>query len=764
MSIYRIYYNKGAKKMAPISTLEEYHALRDSKENLALLNAARNGNKLAKSKLLQCNYSCYPTEDGKLKGASIPSHSVGMDIDIDPDREDYEDFMKAIPGVVKDRANEIGLLMLERSVTKGYHLVFKRDPNLTQVENLERVSQILGVNYDKGAKDITRVFFTTSNDDLLYLNEEIFADNTPSAEQVAQAREELQKSIEELRETRDIKQEPDDLKDEDENMPLHDVMLKVLPNACYDNFVNGHSIADIIENYFVLFNNGHAPQKGNRNSMTFELAKALRCIVDYRLEKLKEYIPRFSNFDEKEWEITLQNANNEPKKGMNYRMQKVLQSLEEIQPVDEKSSNGLKSELPPEMPTKLPYPLNVLSSKVPFYYRAAVCEGVFPALGAHLHGVRFRYWDNVEHEATFMNLLVAPMSVGKGSIRKPIAFILDDLMKRDAQSRLREAEWKLSNQGKNKKATPRPDDICIQVLIDNLTDAVFNQRVTDAHRNGERYLFTQCDELDTLKQLTSKGTPEQVSIIIRKAFDNSLHGQERVGAESVTGIAPLRFNFNASTTIPNCRRFFYRGVNDGTITRLSLSTIIKPVDAPRPKFAEYDDDYKMVVRKIVECLDRKVGTYHSEKCEKFILKLLDENEELSDIYGSESYLVLSYRATVIAFLKGMVLYLLNNERWTKDIEEYVRWSLRYDLWCKMRIFGNQLESEIEEEQENSNSVRQNNLLNLLPQEFSLSEMKSLRKPNGSTIKNASDLLKKWINRGYVKQDESTGLIRKCIKQ
>ena len=362
-----------------------------------------------------------------------------------------------------------------------------------------------------------------------------------------------------------------------------------------------------------------------------------------------------------------------------------------------------------------------------------------------------------------MNLLVAPMSVGKGSIRKPISFILDDLMKRDAQSRLREAEWKLSNQGKNKKATPRPDDICIQVLIDNLTDAVFNQRVTDAHRNGERFLFTQCDELDTLKQLTSKGTPEQVSIIIRKAFDNSLHGQERVGAESVTGIAPLRFNFNASTTIPNCRRFFYRGVNDGTITRLSLSTIIKPVDAPRPKFAEYDDDYKQAVRKIVENLDKKVGTYHSEKCEKFILKLLDENEELSDIYGSESYLVLSYRATVIAFLKGMVLYLLNNERWTKEIEEYVRWSLRYDLWCKMRIFGNQLESEIEEEQENSNSVRQNNLLNLLPQEFTLSEIKALRKPNGSTVKNAADLLKKWINRGYVKQDESSGLIRKCIK-
>lgn len=748
--------------MRAIANSEEYKNIRASRENEAMLTAARMGNKLAKSKLIQMNYSCYPSEELKLKGSKYPSQTVGMDVDLDPSHPVYDECMKQLPDMILAKKEEIGLLMLERSVNKGFHLVFRRRNDKSQEENLKFVSSLLGIQYDAAAKDITRVFFTTGAEDLLFLDEELFADNEPKPIDIEKSRKAFEESIEQYKQSRTLSDESEEDVPEMEGN-LHDIMLKVLPSACYEDRVNGHLIGDIIENFFILYNNGHAPQQGNRNSMTFELAKALRCIVDYRIDKLKKYIPRFANFDEKEWEITLNNANSEPRKGMSYRMQKVLQSLEEIEPVEENSSEGLKSELPPPMPAKLPYPLDILSSKVPDYYKPAVCEGVFPALGAHLHGVKFLYWDNVEHEATFMNILVAPMSVGKGCIRKPIHCILQDLINKDEQNRIREAEWKLANQGKTKKATPRPEDICIQVLIDNLTDAVFNQRVTDAHRNGQRYLFTQCDELDTLKQLTSRGTPEQVSIIIRKAFDNSDHGQERVGAESVTGIAPLRFNFNASTTIPNCRRFFYRGVNDGTVTRLSLSTIIKPVNAPRPVFKEYDEDFKQEVKKIVETLDKKVGVFQSAKANKFIYSLLDENETLSDLYGSESYLVMSYRATVIAWLKGMVLYLLNKERWNKQIEDYVRWSLRYDLWCKMRIFGSQMENEIDEEKNSPTNMRQNNLLNQLPETFSLNDMRSLRKPNGSVIKYPLDLVKKWQARGYVKYDEKTGEIHKTKK-
>ena len=747
--------------MRAIATSEEYRNIRGSVENMKLLAAARLGNKLAKSKLVQMNYSCYPGDEGRLKGSKYPSSTVAMDVDFDPSLPDYEEKLKNTPAIIMSKAKDIGLLMLERSVNKGYHLVFRRNPALSQEENLQYVSSLLGVKYDEGAKDITRVFFTTGLDDLLYVDEELFQDNELDSKEVEKFRKEIAETIDKFRKEHNVAPDADDeIADEEGN--LHDILQRVLPSDCYQDRYNGHLIGDIIENFFVLYNNGHAPQVGNRNSMTFELAKALRCIVDYRLDRLKKYIPRFANFNEDEWEVTLRNANNEPRKGMNYRMQKVLQSLEEIQPIDQTSSDALKSELPPDLPTKLPYPLDVLSSKVPDYYKPAVCEGVFPSLAAHLHGVKFLYWDNVEHEATLMNVLVAPMSVGKGCIRKPIGIILQDLLNRDSQNRIREAEWKLANQGKTKKATPRPEDICIQVLIDNLTDAVFNQRVVDAHRNGQRYLYSQCDELDTLKQLTSRGTPEQVSIIIRKAFDNSAHGQERVGLESVTGIAPLRFNFNASTTIPNCKRFFARGINDGTITRLSLSTIIKPVSAPRPFFKEYDDDYKEVVKKVVETLDRKVGIFKSSRADKFVYGLLDENETLADLYGSESYLVMSYRATVIAWLKGMVLYLINDQKWTKVIEDYVRWSLRYDLWCKMRIFGSQLENEIDEEKTNS-TIRTNNLLNLLPDSFTLTDVKQLRKPNGSSIKYPLDLVKKWQSRGYVHYDDKTGVISKIVK-
>lgn len=741
--------------MRPVSSRDEYLNIRANNDNLDALAAARLGNKLAKSRLIQMNYSCYPNDEGKLKGSKLQSRTVGMDVDLDPTTPEYEAILRGLSAWIIGNASKIGLLMLERSVNKGYHLVFKRMPEKSQEENLRYVSNLLKIPFDAGAKDITRVFFTTSPEDLLYLDDELFADNEPETKAIAIAAAESALQDTSAESTADEAEDTEIEMDGD----LHAVMMKVLPQACYEDKYNGHLIGDIIENFFVLYNDGHAPQHGNRNSMTFELARSLRCIVDYKLENLKKYIPRFAGFDETEWLNTLTNANNEPRKGLDYKIRKVLQSLEEIQPVSAEEEYSLKSLLPPAMPKKLPYPLNKLSSKVPDYYKPAVCEALFAPLATHLHGVKFRYWDNVEHEPTIMSLLVAPMSTGKGCIRKPISIILDSIKQRDDLNRIREGEWKLQNQGKIKKATPRPADICIQVLIDNLTDAVFNQRVIDADRNGGRFLYTQCDELDTLKQLTSKGSPEQVSILIRKAFDNSNHGQERVGTESITGIAPLRFNFNASTTIPNCRRFFYKGVNDGTITRLSMSTIIKPADAPRPVFGDYDEEYKSMVDEIVKNLSIKTGTISCKAADKFVYKLLDENERLADLYGSESYLVLSYRATVIAWLKGMILYLIN-DKWSKDIERYISWSLRYDLWVKMQIFGSQLENEIEKEQERTNTCRTNNLLNQLPNTFTVSDMKGLKKPNGNYISNPKDLLRKWIARGYVDYDSKSGTITK----
>ncbi|MCI7255799.1 MAG: hypothetical protein MR559_00525, partial [Prevotella sp.] len=533
-----------------------------------------------------------------------------------------------------------------------------------------------------------------------------------------------------------------------------------------ERLYNGLPYSHIVKEFLRQFNNGETPVEGNRNVMTFELAKALRSICDYNIDIMKQVIPRYDNFPEEEYIRTLQSALDEPRRGVSYKLQKVLEALyarqnNEAPKVDYETEN----ELPPEMPKKLPYPLELLSSKVPEMYKAAVCEAVFAPLSTYVHGVKFRYWDGVEHEPTFMSVLCAPMSIGKGCVRMPINIILEDLLKRDESNRAREAEWKVKNPSAKQKKDPRPSDICIQVLIDNLTDAVFNQRVYDADKNGERFLYTSVDELDTLKNITSRGTASEVSILIRKAFDNSKHGQERVGADSVTGIAPLRFNFNASTTPRNLQKFFCREMTTGTITRLSLSTIIKPADAKRPVFKEYDSVYKEEVRKLTQKLSSLSGEIPCPNCNKFAEQLCDENEKLAALYGSDSYLTLSYRSTVIAWLKGMMLYVMNGEKWTKEIQDYMEWSLRYDLWVKMNIIGKMLDEAQNEEVNATSSRGPKNMLLMLKDEFKIEDLIILRKRMNKSV----DLniiktqLCMWRTRNLVEFESFNDVIRKIKK-
>ncbi|MDD5896087.1 MAG: hypothetical protein PUC79_07365, partial [Prevotellaceae bacterium] len=603
------------------------------------------------------------------------------------------------------------------------------------------------VEFDKGAKDITRVFFTPTADpkDLFFCKDELFVNeeaesasgHTPSP----------------LRGTPPIlggEQDSSCVESASDN-PGSNLLL-----------YNGLPYSDIVTEFLRQFNNGQTPVEGNRNVMTFELAKSLRSICGYSLDMLKEIIPRYDNFPEDEYIETLQNALNEPKKGINYKLQKVLSALYARHKITTEKVD-FNSDLyeAPQMPVKLPYPLDILSSKVPEMYRPAVCESVFPPLATHVHGAQFRYWDGVLHELTLMSVLSAPMSIGKGCIRKPISIILGEIVKKDEANRERESQWKQKNPVSKQKRDPRPTDICVQVLIDNLTDAVFNQRVYDAHKNGQRYLYTCVDELDTLKKITSRGSASEVSVIIRKAFDNSLHGQERVGADSVTGIAPLRFNFNASTTNRNCQNFFAREMTTGTITRLSMATIIKPSDAKRPVFKEYDEAYIEEVRKLTQKLSMLSGEISCPKCNKFAEQLCDENEKLASLYGSEPYLVLSYRATVIAWLKGMMLYVMNDCKWTKQIQDYMEWSLRYDLWVKMRIFGDMLDAAFNDE-EKSTRRGPMNMLTMLKDEFTMEDLILVRRQLGKSVDKTSvkNQLSTWRKRKLVDFDSFDTVIRK----
>ena len=409
------------------------------------------------------------------------------------------------------------------------------------------------------------------------------------------------------------------------------------------------------------------------------------------------------------------------------------------------------------MPKKLPPLIKLVTKNVPWFYKAAVANAVFPALGAHMHGVKFRYWDNVDHEPTFMNVLVGRQSIGKGTIKKPIEYIMEDIRQRDIPNRQREAEWKQKNPGAKQKKDPRPTDICIQMLVDNLTDAVFNQRIIDANNNGERFIFTIVDELDGLKKVTSKGTTEEVGLLIRKAFDNSTAGQERVGADSVSGIAPLRWNFNASTTPPNAKRFFGKMVNDGTVSRLDVSTIIRndSDDDVAPFLGIYDNQFATELKPYIDRLDAANGLIECPQAKKLALEMKKENKDAANLYDSEAYRVLSYRANVIAWLKGMVLYVAHGYKWSKEIADFVRWSEQYNLWCKMLYFGQQLERELREEVELQRHSGPQNLLDLLPDEFTRDQYRSMRQGQGKSD-DGGNALRVWTARGHIVYEEATG--------
>ena len=752
MSVHMIYYKDGSKRMRPILTREEYLSLRNGGEQRRLVERIRAGEEGLKHKLVQMNYSCLPNEDGSLKGSKTMSTTVGMDIDFvapkDLSAEEQQiwlsERMVGVPELVLGKKDELGLKMLERSATKGYHLVFTRRSELSQEENLKWASDLLGVKFDDNAKDITRVFFTTtaSAEDILYLDDKIF--------EVVTALQ-CDSSNQANTDTTDGTDNPSN--------PINSCSVAYDKDATY----NGILFTEIIAKYWELFNGGKEPVEGDRNALTFELAVTLRSICGYSLERLMQVIPNYwrptpgPSLDGGEWleyRRTLENALKEPKKGMPFRLKQVLQALKSQQAV--KACGGTLT-APPPMPKKLPPLIRLLTKNVPWFYKPAVASAVFPALGAHLHGVKFRYWDNVDHEPTFMNVLIGRQSIGKGTIKKPIEYIVEDIRQRDLPNRQREAEWKQKNPGAKQKKDPRPTDICIQMLIDNLTDAVFNQRIVDAHNNGQRFLFTVVDEIEALKKVTSRGSVDEVGLLIRKAFDNADAGQERVGADSWSGIAPLRWNFNASTTPPNARKFFFKMVNDGTVSRLDISTIIKADDEEdtAPVQGIYDHTFAEELKPYIDRLEAANGLITCAQAKKLAQDICAENRDAARLYESEAYRVFSYRANVIAWLKGMVLYVAHGYKWSKEIADFVRWTEQYNLWCKMLYFGQQLEKELREEMEIQRQSGPQNLLELLPDEFNKEQYRLMRQQQGRDG-DGEATLRQWVSRGHIVFDEVSG--------
>ena len=407
---------------------------------------------------------------------------------------------------------------------------------------------------------------------------------------------------------------------------------------------------------------------------------------------------------------------------------------------------------PPEMPEKLPKLVELLISRTPEIYKPAVAHAIFPPLATHLWQTSFRYIDNVVHEATLSTCLLAGTGAGKSSVDKPIRYIMEDIRKRDAENLKREKEWKeeVTRKGANKDKRKRPDNLVIQEIDAEMTSPAFVMRTAEAQG---RFLYTSLNELDQFDAL--RGSGNQQFRIMCLAFDPfNLFGQQRVGVQSVTERVTIRFNWNASTTIQKGQRYFSKVLTDGPISRINFCTIPeREIGDEMPVYGDYDDAYREALKPYIENLNNARGLIDCPEAFQLALKLKDENAEFSRLSQDRVYENLSFRANVIAYLKACVLYVANGCKWEPEIDEFIRWSERYDLYCKMRFFGDAIK-RANDTGEKSSKRGPSNMLMQLPDEFTYQQVIDLRVANGMSQKGTSKMLGNWKDRHYIRAKES----------
>ena len=404
---------------------------------------------------------------------------------------------------------------------------------------------------------------------------------------------------------------------------------------------------------------------------------------------------------------------------------------------------------PPEMPKKLPKLVELLISRTPEIYKPAVAHAIFPPLATHLWKTRFRYIDNVEHEARLMTLLLAGTGAGKSSVNRPIDFIMEDIRLRDAENLKREKAWKdeMLRKGANKDKRKRPENLIIQEIDADMTNPAFVMRTAEAQ---EHFLYTSLNELDQFDALKGSGN-QQFRIMCLAADPGNKYGQTRVGTMSVTERVTIRFNWNASTTIQKGQRYFSRVLTDGPISRINFCTIPeREIGEDMPVYGTYDESYREALRPYIENLNKVTGLIECKEAFQLALKLKDENAEFARLSQDRTFENLSFRANVIAYLKACVLYVANGCKWEPEIDEFIRWSEQYDLYCKMRFFGDMIAKENYTAQRSSKRGPQN-LLQILPDNFTAAQLLAIRLEHGLDAKGTDMMIRQWLHRNYIRR-------------
>ena len=404
---------------------------------------------------------------------------------------------------------------------------------------------------------------------------------------------------------------------------------------------------------------------------------------------------------------------------------------------------------PPEMPKKLPKLVELLISRTPEIYKPAVAHAIFPPLATHLWKTRFRYIDNVEHEARLMTLLLAGTGAGKSSVNRPIDFIMEDIRLRDAENLKREKAWKdeMLRKGANKDKRKRPENLIIQEIDADMTNPAFVMRTAEAQ---EHFLYTSLNELDQFDALKGSGS-QQFRIMCLAADPGNKYGQTRVGTMSVTERVTIRFNWNASTTIQKGQRYFSRVLTDGPISRINFCTIPeREIGEDMPVYGTYDESYREALRPYIENLNKVTGLIECKEAFQLALKLKDENAEFARLSQDRTFENLSFRANVIAYLKACVLYVANGCKWEPEIDEFIRWSEQYDLYCKMRFFGDMIAKENYTAERSSKRGPQN-LLQILPDSFTAAQLLAIRLEHGLDAKGTDMMIRQWLHRKYIRR-------------
>ena len=672
--------------------------------------------KSAKKKLLPVFTFHATFKNGRRKNdEAIPSGLAIYDLDHIPNP-------RAKWAEIEARREELGILLSHVSPsTRGLRLAFIIPNGMGLADAQAWMAGQLGdTQYDACVKDYARCSFVVPREYVLYMDEEKLVSNDSG------------KMI----------NDSEEVNHPEKNYHLSSINyhLKEYP-AAYEE-IPYTLLVEILEEQM-----GGAPEHGSRNNFIFSMACHLRYVCNDDARWIAQVLPTYGEGEDK-WMATIRSAcARSQNKSMPRIMQRtVLICKERLGLVSEKA----ESLTPPEMPKRLPALIKLLVSKTPKLYQPAVAHAVFPALATHLWRTTFRYIDNVEHEATLMNVLMAGTGAGKNCISEPINRIMADIRERDRINLQREREWKkeMQTKGANKDKRQRPEGLVIQEIDPDMTNAAFVQRLADAE---ERFLYAKMNEIDQFDALKTNANKKAHFQIMCLAFDpGNVYGQTRVGTGSVSERVCVRFNWNASTTLNKGKQYFRGVLTDGPISRINFCTIpMRTIGSEIPVFGHYDAAFDEELRPYIDNLNKARGLVECKAVNRLAKKLMEENAEFSRLSQSRVYENLSFRANVIAFLKAMVLYVAHGEKWDKTMEEFIRWSLEYDMWCKMQFFGRAIGRVDKDEEDSFRQRGPQNLLDLLPEVFTREEAQLMRHRQGIEEGSVRSMLSNWKKRGYI---------------